>query len=65
MDEEIVDIVILPTGEVEVKVTNVKGPTCTEVTKTLEKALGGKVKRTLTKEYGEKVQAESKKKTTT
>ncbi len=35
MDEEIVDIVILPTGEVEVKVTNIKGPTCTEVTKTL------------------------------
>jgi len=35
-----VKIRIKPGGKLEVKVEGIKGPTCTDVTKTLQKALG-------------------------
>lgn len=50
--EVIVDI--SPEGEIEISVNGVKGQSCTDITKNLEKALGVGGERTLTKEYHEK-----------
>lgn len=50
--EVIVDI--SPEGEIEISVNGVKGQSCTDITKNLEKALGVEGQRTLTNEYYEK-----------
>lgn len=41
-------------GDIEISVNGVKGESCTDITKNLEKALGVAGERTLTPEYYEK-----------
>jgi hypothetical protein len=46
-----VKIRIKPGGKVEVKVQGVTGPTCTDVTKSLQKALGNTINDQKTEEF--------------
>lgn len=43
MAEEIVEVVIMPDGQVQMHVKGVEGMACLEITKELEEALGGDI----------------------
>ena len=51
MAKQELEIVISPTGDVQINVQGAKGQPCLELTKPLEEALGDVVQRTLKPEY--------------
>lgn len=56
MELQELDIFIDPHGEVRIEVRGVKGPSCLELTRALENALGGQVQsREMTAEAAEQV----------
>jgi hypothetical protein len=60
MDLQEVEVFIEPDGRVRVEVRGVKGPSCLDVTRALETALGGKVEdRQLTPEAHEAAQEQA------
>ena len=53
MSKQELEIVIAPTGEIQINVQGMKGSKCVDLTKSLEEALGHVVQRTLKPEYYE------------
>lgn len=53
MAKQELEIVISPTGDVQISVSGMKGNKCVDLTKSLEESLGHVVQRTLKPEYYE------------
>lgn len=53
MAKQELEIVITPSGDVQINVNGIKGDKCLDLTKSLEQALGETVQRTLKPEYYE------------
>ncbi|MEN4012833.1 MAG: DUF2997 domain-containing protein [Bellilinea sp.] len=43
MEIQEIEVIIAPSGEVEIRVRGIEGATCLDITSTLEDALGGKI----------------------
>ena len=53
MAKQELEIVISPSGDIQISVNGMKGSKCVDLTKSLEEALGHAVQRTLKPEYYE------------